>query len=64
MRVQDIHGHWYEIDDALLAGREVKVERETETAKSPAETGPDGARPRTPAAGPTPAPGSAGSPLC
>jgi hypothetical protein len=33
MRVQDINGHWYEVDDAILAKCEVKVERESGPAE-------------------------------
>jgi hypothetical protein len=33
MRVQDINGHWYEVDDALLAKCEVKMDRESALAE-------------------------------
>jgi len=49
MRVQDVHGKWYEVEDAILAQFELKVE-------SPAETPPASpeARPGAPTADSTP----------
>lgn len=68
MRVQDIHGHWYEVDDALLAKCEVKVDRESGPGESPAATTSAGARPEirsgAPAPGSTPVQGDADSSLC
>jgi hypothetical protein len=55
MRVQDILGHWYEVDDALLARCEVKMDPESGPAESPAAKATAGAEPeirsRMPAAG-------------
>jgi hypothetical protein len=69
MRVQDINGHWYEVDDALLAKCEVKLDRESAPAESPAATtiavSPQHEiRSRTPAAGSTLAEGSVDSSAC
>jgi len=49
MRVQDVHGKWYEVEDAILAQFELKVD-------SPAETPPASpeARPGAPTADSTP----------
>lgn len=35
MRVQDIVGNWYEIDDAILANCEVKMDQEPSPAEKP-----------------------------
>jgi hypothetical protein len=50
MRVQDINGHWYEVDDALLAKCEVKVDREPGPAEPLAATTVAGTRSRAPGA--------------
>ncbi|MBV9491039.1 MAG: hypothetical protein JO069_15155 [Verrucomicrobia bacterium] len=68
MRVQDINGRWYEVDDALLVNCEVKAEREPAEAKSPSGTAPSEGQPEVralrPAAGSTAVPGSPDSALC
>ena len=68
MRVQDINGHWYEVDDALLAKCEVKLDRESAPAESPSATitfsSQEEIGSRTPAAGSTLAEGSVDSSAC
>jgi len=50
MRVQDVHGKWYEVDDAVLAEFELKADRPAETPPATPETAPG-----KPAADSTPA---------